>query len=106
MPPFKVAPKDNRTPEEIAIQNAINSQYNLCTPLFNAENVRITDPVTRRDSTYKVGSADLQDRLITLVGIGLGPKLQKEFAQFESEISPKWAEASRQLHLAFVQSDY
>lgn len=106
MPPYKTPVKDTRTPEEIAIQNAMNSSYNLCTPLFNAENVRITDPVTRRDSTYKVGSADLQDRLVVLVGLGLGPKLKKEFAQFESDISPKWAEASSQLNTAIEQSAY
>lgn len=103
MPPYKVVAKDTRTPDEIAIQAAMNSHYNLCTPLFNAENVRITDPVTRRDSVYRVGSADLQARLNALVGIGLGPKLEKEFAEFEANISSKWSEASRQLRDALMQ---
>ncbi len=97
MPQYKVATKDTRTPEEIAIQAAANAQYNMCTPLFNAENVRITDPVSRRDSIYIVGSYRLADRLAELIGLGLGEKLKSEFSKFELEIDPRWGSVKQQV---------
>jgi hypothetical protein len=97
MASYKQVVKDTRTPEEIAIQAAANSHYNICTPLYEVQNVRITDPVTRLDHIYRVGSEQLANRLAELVELGLGMKLDAEFAQFETEIDHRWGSVKQQV---------
>jgi hypothetical protein len=62
MPPLKnqnkVAVKDNRTPDEIAIQSAITSHYNILTPMYKAENIRIKNPLTTLDHLFYVNDPE------------------------------------------------
>lgn len=92
MPPYKIEKKDTRTPEEIAIQAASTSRYRLCQPLWNAENIRITDPLTRLDKTYRVGSEQFYERVSELFSLGLREKITSELDSFASEIDPKWGQ--------------
>ena len=46
---FKQQTKDTRTPEEIAIQSAMHSHYNIMMPMRDAEYVRIHHPITTMD---------------------------------------------------------
>jgi hypothetical protein len=41
--------KDTRSAEEIAIQSAITSHYNILVPGYKAQNIRIKNPLTGKE---------------------------------------------------------
>lgn len=94
MPPLKnqnkVAVKDNRTPEEIAIQSAITSHYNILTPMYKAQNIRITSPLTKKDHLFSVTDTKFFEMFYELSQLGLKDKLFDELETFIVKIDPDW----------------
>ena len=94
MPPLKqankAAVKDNRTSEEIALQAAMNSHYNLITPMVNAEHVRFTNPLTSKDSHFSTTDPAFFELYYNLSQKGLRKKLDTELKYFADNYNPKW----------------
>jgi hypothetical protein len=94
MPPLKnqnkVTVKDNRTPDEIAIQSAITSHYNILTPMYKAQNIRITSPLTKKDHLFSVTDTKFFEMFYELSQLGLKDKLFDELETFIVKIDPDW----------------
>ena len=94
MPPLKkqnkITVKDIRTPEEIAIQSAMTSRYNLLTPMYKAQNIRINNPLTTKDHLFDVKDSAFFEMFYELSQLGLKKKLFDELESFIANIDPDW----------------
>ena len=94
MPPLKkqnkIAVTDKRTPDEIAIQSAITSHYNILTPMYKAQNIRIKNPLTTRDHLFSVNDPEFYDMFYDLSQLGLKDKMMLEIETFAANIDPDW----------------
>lgn len=94
MPPLKkqnkIAVTDKRTPNEIAIQSAITSHYNILTPMYKAEHIRVRNPLTGLDNLFSVTSPAFYDMFYELAQLGLKDKMMLEIETFAATIDPDW----------------
>lgn len=94
MPPLKkqnkIAVKDTRTADEIAIQSAITSHYNVLTPMYKAQNIRIKNPLTTLDHLFSVNDPEFYNMFYELAQLGLKDKLMLEIETFAANIDPDW----------------
>lgn len=94
MPPLKKQNKivviDKRTPDEIAIQSAITSTYKILTPMYKAQNIRITSPLTKKDHLFSVKDTKFFEMFYELSQLGLKDKLFDELETFIVNIDPDW----------------
>ncbi len=93
MPPFGNKQKrveDKRSAEEIAIDSAKTSMYNLCTPMYKAEHIRMRNPITGLDKLYSVTDPAFFDAFYELAQLGLKEKLMFEIETFIVKIDPDW----------------
>lgn len=94
MPPLKkqnkIAVIDKRTPDEIAIQTAITSPYKILTPMYKAQNIRITSPLTKKDHLFSVTDTKFFEMFYELSQLGLKDKLFDELETFIVNIDPDW----------------
>jgi len=94
MPPFNKKQKkveDLRSPTQIAIDSARTSGYNLCTPMRNAEYIRLRNPVTRLDKVYSVSDPSFLKDFRDLAELNLRNKLMSEIQSFAQNIDPRWS---------------
>lgn len=89
-PQKKKQVREEKTTEQTMISAAINSQYNTCTPMWNAEHIRICDPITRLDKTFGVDKPEFFEYFAKLCDRGMGDRLFKELTWFKTEIDPAW----------------
>lgn len=93
MPPFGNKQKraeDKRSAEEIAIDSARTSTYNLCTPMYKAEHIRLRNPITGLDKLYSVTDTAFYQAFYELSQLGLKDKLMLEIETFAKSIDPDW----------------
>jgi len=93
MPPFGNKQKrieDKRSPQEIAIDSAKTSMYNLCTPMYKAEHIRMRNPITGLDKLYSVTDPAFFNAFYELAQLGLQEKLMSEIETFIVTIDPDW----------------
>jgi len=93
MPPFNKKQKrveDKRSPEEITIDSARTSSYNLCTPMYKAEHIRLRNPITGLDRLYSVNDPAFYEAFYQLSQLGLKDKLMLEIETFTANIDPDW----------------
>lgn len=94
MPPLKkqnkIAVKDTRTTDEIAIQSAMTSRYNILTPMYKAQNIRINNPLTTKDHLFSVKDSAFFEMFYELAQLGLKEKLFDELESFIASIDPDW----------------
>jgi len=103
-PPSKKKKREEvKSTEETMISAAINSEYNTCTPMWNAEHIRICDPITRLDKTFSVKSPAFYEYFSVLCGKGMKQRLFRELDWFRTKIDPAWNEVYNKL-LAHVDS--
>jgi hypothetical protein len=88
----KVAVVDKRSPEEIAIQSAMNSNYNVITPLLNGEYAYINNPLTQKTAHLGTNSDEFFEMFLELCEKGLMDKLRSEVVSFSKDPSDKWAQ--------------
>lgn len=93
MPPHGQKQKraeDKRSPQEIAIESAKNSIYNVCTPMYKAEHIRMRNPITALDKVYSVKDPVFFEAFYELSNMGLEDKLMSEIQSFITDIDPNW----------------
>ena len=94
MPPLKkqnkIAVKDTRTTDEIAVQSAMTSRYNILTPMYKAQNIRINNPLTTKDHLFSVKDSAFFEMFYELSQLGLKDKLFDELETFIVNIDPDW----------------
>jgi len=109
MPPLKKTNKvtvvDKRTPNEIAIQSAITSQYTILTPMYKAQNIRITSPLTKLDHLFSVKDPKFFEMFYELSQLGLKDKLFDELETFIVKIDPDWQSVYSDLVQYFESMD-
>lgn len=94
MPPLKKQNKssiqDTRTTEEIAIQSTITSSYNIFTPCYGAQNIRVKNPLTGKNSLFSVKDSAFFELFYYLAQKGLYNKMMLEVETFTAQIDPDW----------------
>lgn len=93
MPPHGQKQKraeDKRSAEEIAIESARNSVYNICTPMYKAQHIRMRNPITSLDKLYSVSDPLFFEDFYHLATLGLEEKLMSEIEYFTANIDPDW----------------
>lgn len=93
MPPFGNKQKraeDKRSSNEIAIDSAKTSTYNMCTPMYRAEHIRLRNPITGLDKLYSVTDPAFYEAFYELSQLGLKDKLMHEIETFTANIDPDW----------------
>ena len=93
MPPFNNKQKrieDKRSSNEIAIDSAKTSTYNMCTPMYKAEHIRLRNPITGLDKLYSVTDPAFYEAFYELSQLGLKKKLFDELESFIANIDPDW----------------
>ena len=88
----KIAIVDKRSPEEIAIQSAMNSNYNIITPLFNGDYAYINNPLTQKTVHLRTNSEAFFEMFMELCEKGLTQKLRGEVSSFSRDYDDKWAQ--------------
>ena len=86
----KAAVKETRTPEEIAIQSAANSNHHVMVPLYNAEHVYFKNPLTGKDHHMSTSSEAFAEMAYELSGKGLGDKIISDLTFFANNYDTKW----------------
>ena len=107
MPPHGQKQKrteDKRSPEEIALEAARNSQYNILTPMYKAEHVRFRNPLTSLDKLYSVKDPAFYEVFYEFSKKGLEQKLFDEIKSFVS-IDPEWENILKTLEGYFKVKD-
>lgn len=84
--------KTARTEAPIAA-TAMTSPYNIMIPLMFAENVWVIHPATRKSHQVATKSEKFLDLMKELYDLGVGPRLEREFAEF-TQYDPRWADVS------------
>lgn len=93
MPPFGNKQKraeDKRSSNEIAVDSAKTSTYNMCTPMYKAEHIRLRNPITGLDKLYSVTDPAFYEAFYELSQLGLQDKLMLEIETFTASIDPDW----------------
>ena len=90
-PSRKKKREETKSNEELALIGAMNSNYNLMHPMLDAENVRVRNPLTGLDPTFRTDSDSFRDLIGDLCKKGLDIKLAREFDFFADNYNPKWA---------------
>lgn len=90
-PTKKKKREETRSNEEIALLSAMNSQYNIMHPMSNAEYVRVRNPLTGKDPSFKTNENSFRELIQYLCEKGLTKKLEREFDEFALKHNPKWA---------------
>ena len=57
-------------------------------PMFNAEHVRLRNPLTGRDTVFETNSDSFREMIVQLCDKGLDKKLSKEFDLFAENMTP------------------
>lgn len=81
--------EDKRSPEEIALESAKNSPYNMLTPMINAEHIRFRNPITSLDKIYKVQDPQFYEVFYEFSQKGLEERLFSELNSFV-QIDSSW----------------
>jgi hypothetical protein len=89
MPPVKQV-KDNRTPEEIAIQSAMTSHYSILIPGYKAQHIRVKNPLTGKDPLFSVEDPKFFELFYDLAQKGLKDKMMREIETFAANVDPDW----------------
>ena len=82
---------DKRSSEEIAIQSAMNSNYNVLIPLRDAKHAYVKNPITQKTAHFSTQSEEFFEMIIELCEKGLTDKLREEVISFSNEIDSKWS---------------
>jgi hypothetical protein len=93
MPPHGQKQKrteDKRSSDEIAVESAKNSIYNVCTPMYKAEHIRMRNPITALDKVYSVKDPIFFEAFYELANMGLEDKLMSEIQSFITDIDSNW----------------
>ena len=90
-PSKKKKREETRTLEELAVLSAMNSEYNIMHPMVDAEYVRVRNPLTGLDPSFKTNSESFRNLILELCGKGLDKKLSKEFDEFSVNHDSKWS---------------
>jgi hypothetical protein len=93
--------KDTRSAEEIAIQSAITSHYNILVPGYKAQNIRIKNPLTGKDPLFNVMEPAFYNLFYDLSQLGLKDKMMREIETFASTINPDWQKVYAMLERYF-----
>ena len=91
-PSKKKKREETKSMEELALLSAANSEYNIMQPMFDAEHVRVRNPLTGLDPFFKTGSNSFRELIQELCEKGLTKKLGLEFDEFAQKYNPKWSE--------------
>jgi hypothetical protein len=111
MPPLKnaqkkaAAVKDTRSPEEIAIQSAANSNHHIMIPMVNAAYVRLRNPLTGKDHHLSTNEPSFFEMIYELSQKGLKEKLMSDFNYFADNYDPKWRNVIESLNGYFTTKD-
>lgn len=89
-PPKKKVIREEKNSEEIAFNTAKHSEYNTCTPMLNAEFIRMTHPFTRQDLHFSTKSKEFFATFKEFSDKGLGDRLFMELTYFGANIDEKW----------------
>jgi len=89
-PKKKKTTQEQKTTEEQAFQSAANSEYNILTPMFNAEHVRIKHPFSNNDIHASTKSEKFFQVFKEFSEKGLAEKLESEMTTFGNQIDSKW----------------
>ena len=81
-PTRKKKREETRTLEELALLSAMNSEYNIMHPMVDANYVRVRNPLTGRDPSFKTNSESFRNLILELCDKGLDKKLSKELMNF------------------------
>lgn len=95
LPIKKKKREETKTLEEQALLSAMNSEYNLMHPMINADYVRVRDPLTGLDPSFKTDSESFRELIQELCQKGLTKKLNREFDEFTQKHNSKWAEVQQ-----------
>lgn len=87
----KAAVIDKRSSEEIAIQSAMNSNYNILVPLGEAKHAYIKNPITQKTVHLSTQSEEFFEMIMGLCEKGLTEKLREEVISFSNEIDDRWS---------------
>lgn len=90
-PSRKKKREETRSNEEIALTSAINSEYNIMHPMIDAEYVRVRNPLTGLDPSFKTNSESFRNLILELCNKGLDKKLSREFDEFSANYDSKWS---------------
>lgn len=96
-PPKKKQIREEKTNTETIVAAAVNSPYNTFTPLYDAKNIRVSDPITRRDAVFATNSDALVACFAQLCSIGMKEKLINELDFFSKTINPAWSDVRDRL---------
>lgn len=89
-PPKKKVVREEKNSEEIAFASAKHSEYNTCTPMANAEFIKMTHPFTRKDLHFNTKSREFYETFKDWSDKGLGDRLFLELTQFGANIDERW----------------
>lgn len=60
-------------------------------PMINAEYVRVRNPLTGLDPSFKTSSESFRNLILELCDKGLDKKISKEFDDFSANYDSKWS---------------
>lgn len=89
-PSKKKKREETRTLEELALLSAMNSEYNIMHPMVDANYVRVRNPLTGLDPSFKTNEDSFRELIQELCEKGLTKKLTCEFDEFAQNYDPKW----------------
>lgn len=107
MPPHGQKQKrveDKRSPEEISLEAAKNSPYNIFTPMHKAQHIRFRNPLTSLDKLYSVEDPAFYEVFYDFSKKGLEERLFNEIKSFIS-IDPAWENVLKSLEGYFKVKD-
>ena len=90
-PSKKKKREETRSNEEIALLSAMNSEYSIMQPMADAEYVRVRNPLTGKDPSFKTNEDSFRELIQYLCEKCLTKKLEREFDEFALKHNPKWA---------------
>lgn len=94
MPPLKQTKKttikETRSPEEIAIQSAINSSYHCMHPMVDAAYTRLKNPLDGNDYHFATDDPAFLEMLWQLSQKGMQEKIIKDLQYFADNYDQKW----------------
>ena len=108
-PSKKKKREETRSNEEIAILSAMNSEYSIMQPMADAEYVRVRNPLTGKDPSFKTNEDSFRELIQYLCEKGLTKKLEREFDEFALKHNPKWAmvkEYAMTVHIGTGEINY
>ena len=83
--------KDSKTEQQLLIQSAITSHYSLLTPLAGCKHIYVKNPLNAQIKHFSVKDNNFVDYVKELSLLGLGSKLEKDFAELISK-DDNWKE--------------